>query len=125
MKAKTSTLDTSAVLALLLEEPGSVAVEAALNTTCFVSAAIWSEIAQKSAQKNLNWTHVRAALQGLGINVVAVGEEDAELAAELWQPGNGLSLADRLCLALGHRLDAEILTADQAWAGLPGVTVIR
>ena len=29
--------------------------------------------------------------------------------------GEQFSLADRLCLALGERLDADISTADQAW----------
>ena len=40
---------------------------------------------------------------------------DAEWAAVRWQPGEGLSLADRLCLALGDRLDATVLTADRSW----------
>lgn len=57
--------------------------------------------------------------------VVDVTQADAEAAAELWQPGSGLSLADRLCIALGRRLKAEVLTADSAWSGMPGVTVIR
>ncbi len=35
--------------------------------------------------------------------------------ARRWAPGEGLSLADRLCMALGDRLDADIWTADQAW----------
>jgi len=30
----------------------------------------------------------------------------------------GLSLADRACLALAHRLGTRALTADSAWSGL-------
>ncbi len=30
----------------------------------------------------------------------------------------GLSLGDRICLALGEQLDLPVLTADRAWAGL-------
>jgi PIN domain nuclease of toxin-antitoxin system len=40
----------------------------------------------------------------------------------------GLSLGDRMCLALGQRMGAEILTADKSWAKLNAgvtVTVIR
>jgi PIN domain nuclease of toxin-antitoxin system len=32
----------------------------------------------------------------------------------VWR-GEGLSLADRLCLALAARVDAEVLTADTGW----------
>jgi PIN domain nuclease of toxin-antitoxin system len=39
--------------------------------------------------------------------------------------GSGLSLADRLCLALAARLDATAWTADTAWQGLSGVRLIR
>lgn len=44
----------------------------------------------------------------------AVGADDAEWPARRWVRGKGLSLADRLCLALGERLDVEVLTADRA-----------
>ena len=40
---------------------------------------------------------------------------DAEWAARRWVRGEGLSLADRLCMALGERLEAPVLTADKAW----------
>ena len=30
----------------------------------------------------------------------------------------GLSLGDRICLALGEQLDLPVFTADRAWAGL-------
>jgi len=37
----------------------------------------------------------------------------------------GLSLADRLCLALGERLDAEVLTADRSWGSGGRIQQIR
>jgi PIN domain nuclease of toxin-antitoxin system len=40
---------------------------------------------------------------------------DAECAASRWRPGEGLSLGDRLCLALGDRLHLQVLTADATW----------
>jgi ribonuclease VapC len=42
--------------------------------------------------------------------------------------GSGLSLGDRLCLALGLRLDLPVATADAMWEWLdsgPEVVVIR
>lgn len=50
---------------------------------------------------------------------------DAERAAALWRREDGLSLGDRLCLALGERMEQDVLTADAAWAGLPRVALIR
>lgn len=39
--------------------------------------------------------------------------------------GEGLGLADRLCLALGHRTGEEVLTADAAWGEADGIRQIR
>ncbi|MDF0677702.1 MAG: hypothetical protein P0107_00870 [Nitrosomonas sp.] len=46
--------------------------------------------------------------------------EEAEYAGRLWQQTrqSGLSLGDRACLSLGHRLQAPVLTADQIWITL-------
>jgi len=51
--------------------------------------------------------------------------DDAELAARLWRTGSGLSLADRLCLATGRRLEATVWTADSAWGSADGVRQVR
>ncbi len=121
-----SVLDSSALLAFLLAEPGGDRVQAALEDregTC--SAVVWSEVAQKVRFRGIGWRPVRSLLINFGITVEPVTIEDAEAAAELWRAGDGLSLADRLCLALGARLGATVLTADRAWAGREGVTVIR
>jgi ribonuclease VapC len=37
----------------------------------------------------------------------------------------GLSLADRACLALARRLDIPVITADREWAGLDLDITIR
>jgi PIN domain nuclease of toxin-antitoxin system len=50
---------------------------------------------------------------------------DAEWAAARWRAGEGLSLGDRLCLALGERLDAEVWTADRRWGEAGRVRQIR
>ncbi|MFT4299437.1 MAG: hypothetical protein QM597_07380 [Aeromicrobium sp.] len=55
-----------------------------------------------------------SALLSFPLSIEPVTVEDAELAARLWSDTPGLSLGDRLCLALGGRLDAVVWTADRA-----------
>jgi PIN domain nuclease of toxin-antitoxin system len=89
------------------------------------SAANWSEVAQKVRETGADWASARALLSSYGLRVEPVILDDAERAAELWLRGSGLSLADRLCLALGERLDARIDTVDRAWSLHDKVDVIR
>lgn len=51
--------------------------------------------------------------------------DDAEWAAGRWSKGEGLSLADRLCLALGHGLDADVWTADRVWGTAGRIRQVR
>lgn len=74
-----------------------------------------SEVAQKVLQHGRDWDRARALLLSYSLEVESVGVDDAERAATRWQHGSGLSLADRLCLALGDRLDATVWTADVHW----------
>jgi PIN domain nuclease of toxin-antitoxin system len=54
-------------------------------------------------------------LAAYAIDIEPVTVTDAEWAAQKWARGAGLSLADRLCLALGDRLEANVWTADRNW----------
>jgi len=56
---------------------------------------------------------------------VPTEEIRAEWAAQRWRRGEGLSLADRLCMALGERLDAVVWTADEAWGTAGRVRQVR
>ena len=107
--------DASALLTFLQGERGAAEVEQALKDGGVCGTANWSEVAQKIRAHRRNWDLSRALLASYGVQVEAVTVDDAEWAARRWAPGEGLSLADRLCLALGERLDAVVLTADQAW----------
>ena len=99
----TSVLDASAVLAFLLGESGADAVEKA----------------------GRDWDLARALLESYAVRVEPVVADDAEWAAGRWRRGEGLSLADRLCLALGERLDADVLTADKSWGHSGRIVQIR
>ena len=121
----TSVLDASAVLAFLLDEDGADAVESALADDARCGAANWSEVAQRVLGAGRDWDQARALLESYGVQVEPVISDDAEWAARRWRRGEGLSLADRLCLALGERLDAEVVTADKSWGDSSRIVQIR
>ena len=120
-----SVFDTSALLAILRDEPGGSAAYGHLDGGARCSAAIWSELAQKLPLLGVRWPEARELLVSLGVAVEVVTAQDAEAAAALWEKGQGLSLADRLCIALGNRLGEEIVTCDSAWARYPQVVLVR
>lgn len=121
----TSVLDASAILAFLLDEDGADAVERALADDPRCGAANWSEVAQRVLGAGGDWDLVRALLESYAVRVEPVVGDDAEWAARRWRRGEGLSLADRLCLALGERLDARVVTADKAWGSSGRIAQIR
>ncbi len=118
-------LDASAVLVYLQAEEGAQLVEEALEQGALVGAANWSEVAQKIIAAGRDWSLVRALLLSYEVAVSSVSADDAELAARRWHRGQGLSLGDRLCLALGERLDVPVLTADTSWDSQGRIRQIR
>lgn len=117
--------DSSALLTFLQGEPGAGQAEEALRDGGACGAANWSEVAQKIRAHGRNWDLSRALLISFGVQVEAVTAADAEWAARRWARGEGLSLADRLCMALGDRLDADVWTADQAWGTTGRIRQLR
>ena len=117
--------DSSALLAFLQGEEGTSVVEEALAGDGRCGAANWSEVAQKVIAAGRDWLLVRALLESYAVRIEPVVTEDAEWAASRWRRGEGLSLGDRLCMALAERLDTDVLTADQAWGTADRVKQIR
>ena len=121
----TAVVDASAVLAFLQDENGADIVEAALLDDCRCGAANWSEVAQKALASGRDWPAARGLLLSYGLRVEPVVGADAEWAARRWSSRDRLSLADRLCLALGARLDVPVLTADRSWGSRGQIKQIR
>jgi len=113
------------LLAFLQGEEGADVVEAGLGAGGLCGAANWSEVAQKVLAAGRDWDLARALLMSYRLAVEPVTMADAEWAARRWRAGDGLSLADRLCLALADRADVDAWTTDTAWGDIDGVRQIR
>jgi PIN domain nuclease of toxin-antitoxin system len=113
-------LDASAVLALIHNEPGAEMVAAELRNAV-LGAANLAEVVGKMVDAEFDISRLRELLRASGVRIERLLEDDAEIAGALRSidGGRSLSLGDRCCLALTLRSNpAEVLTADQALAGL-------
>ena len=113
-------LDASALLARLHGEPGGDAVQAEAGRSV-ISSVNWAEVIQKViAQGSREPGDVRRDVESVGLQILPFTADDAELTAQLWSTTrrSGLSLGDRACLSLAHRLGLPALTADRAWSAL-------
>ena len=116
--SKLLVLDASAVLAFLQGEPGQDIVHQALHdSTCVMSAANQAEVIAKSLDRGAQAQAIRTVLTELGYTVVDVKAQDGVQAGWMRDATRslGLSLGDRLCLAMAQRLKAPVLTADRPW----------
>jgi PIN domain nuclease of toxin-antitoxin system len=120
-------LDASALLALLLDEPGAEKVKPALDGA-LLGAVNLAEIVSHYAKLGAARSDVEAMLRPLPIRLVPIDAAlsyDAGMLRPLTLPG-GLSLGDRYCLALAKRQGVPALTAERRWPGIAtaaGVTV--
>ena len=113
-------LDASAVLALLLDEPGADAVEDAIDDGAIVSAVNLGEVLVKMADAGAAPERAIELIGGLFVEVVPYGLDTAEDGAAIraLAPESGLSLGDRACLSLARAWNRPVPTADRAWLDL-------
>ena len=112
-------LDASALLAFLHDERGGENVSSALEGGC-ISAVNWSEVVQKSLQRQVDVAGMWQDFIDVGMRIEPFTVQQAEYAARIWllTRQQGLSMADRACLALAMDKTLPVLTADCAWATL-------
>jgi ribonuclease VapC len=109
-------LDSSAVLAVILEEPGADRVERYLPGGK-VSAVNIGEIVAKLHDLGMPEPTADAVIAGLQLDIRS-HDVEAALGAGHMRPATrsaGLSLGDRACLELASALNLPALTADRGW----------
>ncbi|MCC7047802.1 MAG: PIN domain-containing protein [Alphaproteobacteria bacterium] len=112
-------LDASALLALLLDEPGADRVQSTLADAAMTTINL-SEIVGHYARNDVAEADIRRVLDALPFERVPF-DEDLAYAAGLLLPAVkvvGLSIGDRACLALARRLGVPAITADRAWVAV-------
>lgn len=110
-------LDASALLAALLDEPGCEVVDAVINGAR-MSTVNLSEVVAHFARLGAEAEQINELLADLPISYVLPDRQTAFDAGLMRVVGDtvGLSLGDRMCLALGRRSGGRVLTADRSWA---------
>jgi PIN domain nuclease of toxin-antitoxin system len=128
-------LDASALLAYLNQEAGAEEVALQIVGGGFISAVNLAEVYSKVTEWGqdahlLEQALVQQGLLGGVLEVVPFDPEDVLLVAKLrpLTKVQGLSLGDRVCLALAMRLKLPAITTDSAWNNLEAgveVQVVR
>jgi ribonuclease VapC len=110
-------LDSSAVLALLRNEPGADAIGRVVARSLLCSVNL-TEVIGKLIERGAPAPAALEIARGLPYGIVPFDEDLASEAGVLWGEtrSTGLSLGDRACLALARRERLPALTADQRWA---------
>ena len=112
-------IDSSALLAMINEEPGGDQVLPHLSTG-MMSAVNVSEVATILQLHNIDIKISRQLISDLIKDIKEFNKEQAYLAATLINETKkyGLSFGDRACLSLAQSKKLPVLTADKAWSKL-------
>lgn len=112
-------MDSSAVLALVYQEPGQEHVSAALPGAR-ISSVNLTEVISKLLDRGLSLDQVDDQMTDLSLVVIDFDRDLAIQAGVLRSATRprGLSLGDRACLALAMREKLPVMTADKAWCDL-------
>lgn len=112
-------LDASALLALIQEETGAEIIKPLLKFSV-ISVVNVTETLSVLQRTNISPEEGLTLITDIITTIVPFDLEQAEQVAKLHplvQP-QGLSLADRACIALGIKLQIPIYTADRIWSDL-------
>lgn len=119
-------LDASAILAFMANETGADKVRVVIQAgRAGVTTVNISEVAAKLISRGMSSVDAEFQCRSMGLDILDVDDGIAFAAAALvpfTQP-LGLSLGDRVCLATAAREACIAMTADKAWASVPGVNV--
>lgn len=120
--APASVLDASALMAILHAEDGASVVIEAIGEGAAVSVVNWAEVLSKLAEAGkdpeiaaVELRRAEGSRRALSIEPLTAADCVAVARLRPVTRRQGLSLADRACLALAERLEVPALTADREW----------
>jgi ribonuclease VapC len=114
-----SVLDSSAILAVIFNEPGNEKVAPLLQGALLSAvnlAEVHTRLLLRGSPADFAWSRILS----MGCEVCPFDFEQARATAELIAHTRplGLSLGDRACLALAIQRHATVYTTDRAWKTL-------
>lgn len=113
-------LDSSAILAVLLGEPGADRVIQVLDAGLLGTVNL-IETHTVMVSRGASASHAWNRILGFQCEICPLTENQARIAAELVALTRpfGVSLGDRACMALAIERNAKIYTADRIWKSIP------
>ncbi|AMJ61692.1 type II toxin-antitoxin system VapC family toxin [Bosea sp. PAMC 26642] len=119
-------MDASALLALLLKEPGAALVRSHLDDAAMTTVNL-AEVVSYYAKQGLPRLSIEALLKPFPIEIIPV-DIDLSYDAGMLRPltlAGGLSLGDRCCLALARRMNRPALTGERRWPEIAEAAGVR
>lgn len=112
-----SVLDASALLAYLLKEPGQNEVLLAILGETMMSTVNFAEVASRLVRNDWPEADIRMLRQKLVFPLIDLDDDVAIRTGvlEKFTRPYGLSLGDRVCLALARQQGVPAVTADRKW----------
>ncbi|MGB6690413.1 MAG: type II toxin-antitoxin system VapC family toxin [Terracidiphilus sp.] len=119
MPDHTVALDSSAILAVLLSEPGGSRVTPVLHNGVLSTvnlAEVHTVLLRRGEDSLRAWRQITA----LPFEICPLTQQQARTVAEIESATRrfGLSLGDRACLALAVERNAKVFTTDRTWKNL-------
>ncbi len=112
-------LDASALMALLLSEPGKEAVAERVAEGA-ISAVNLAEVLARMARERISSRLLVPKLEALGLSVVEFDQPQAVIVSDIREHARsyGVGLADCCCIALALHRACPVMTTDRVWTRL-------
>lgn len=117
MANKTSVIDSSALLALINDEAGTKQAQEYFENS-YMSVINATECLIVLNRNGMPMEVAQNLLESIVSKFLPVEYHDMTLVAKIKNDHKnlGLSLGDSICIALGNKLDLQIITADKIWS---------
>lgn len=109
-------VDSSAVIAVLREEPGADYVQQHARGGA-ISSVNLAEVYSYALLRNSGYEQVAALIGAMQLREFPFDHRQAEMLASIYKKtlGSSIGFADRACLALAKSQDTPVLTGDHDW----------